>query len=85
MAVRAKYTAQMPFVGTEFQKSLILRISEEGDLSQADVARAGLNTLFGLVDEEALPAGVTEDELVERMIALVKRTGGLVQPEGAVI
>lgn len=81
MPVRAKYTAQMPFVGTEFQKHLVLRISEEGNLSQADIARAGLNLLFGLSDEEDLPPGVNEDALVLEVIDLVKRTGGLQEPK----
>lgn len=84
MAVVARYTAQMPFVGTEFQKHLVLRVSQEGNLSQADVARAGLNMLFGLSDEEALPAGVSEDTLVAEAINIVRTTAGLSQSAEAV-
>jgi hypothetical protein len=85
MAITARYTAQMPFVGTELHKRLVLRVSADGNLSQADIARAGLNMLFSLEDEETLPEGVSEDELVAEVIDHVKRTRGLVQPEGAAV
>lgn len=48
----AKYTKQMPFVGTPTQKQAILdRASREGK-SQADVVREAVDGYFGLVDGE---------------------------------
>jgi|1185.fasta_scaffold201407_3 hypothetical protein len=71
MAAPARYTAQMPFVGTPTHKRLVERVAEEGSVSQAKVTRSALDVLFGTEDGD-VPAGTTEDEIVARVIAFVR-------------
>lgn len=73
MARSAKFTEQMPFVGTPDQFRLMGLVEARLNDSKAAVIRAGLNLLFGLEDD-VLPEGADEAAIVERALAVVKRT-----------
>lgn len=73
MARSAKFTKQMPFVGTEDQFALMDAVEKRLNDSKAAVIRAGLNLLFGLVDDE-LPEGASVDERVEAALRIARRT-----------
>jgi hypothetical protein len=73
MAKSAKFTEQMPFVGTPDQFRLMGLVEERLNDSKAAVIRAGLNLLFDLVDD-TLPEGASEEERVTRALAIVRRT-----------
>jgi hypothetical protein len=73
MARSAKFTKQMPFVGTPDQFRLMGLAEERLNDSMAAVIRAGLNLIFDLVDD-VLPEGASEAERVEAAVRIVKRT-----------
>lgn len=52
MATEARFTEQMPFVGTKTQRALANRESERGKVSVALVIRRALDEHFGLVNGE---------------------------------
>lgn len=51
MALEARYTEQMPFVGTKTQRRKIAEAAA-GGRSMADVIREAVDKHFGLVDGE---------------------------------
>jgi hypothetical protein len=82
MAREARFTEQFPFVGTETQSELIKAVAKAGKYDKAPIVRAGLNMLFGLVDDE-LAKGDTFDAAVERVLAQMGSTP--VQSEDAIV
>lgn len=68
MATRARFTEQMPFVGTEDQRAVIEKDAEVNRVSLADCVRAGLNLRYGLTEDGELPEGVTVEQAVKRAV-----------------
>lgn len=50
MAIKQRYTRQMPFVSTETQWAEVNRRATDQDTSMADVIRDAIDAYFGLVD-----------------------------------
>lgn len=71
MAKTAKYTEQMPFVGTKDQRDLVEALELSVNDSKAAVIRAGLSLLFGLVDDQIPPTEHASD-LVDRAAEVVR-------------
>lgn len=49
---KAKYTEQMPFVGTATMKQAMLDTATKNGVSQADITRKALDLYFGMDDGE---------------------------------
>ncbi|HEU5487029.1 MAG TPA: hypothetical protein VFU98_19155, partial [Microlunatus sp.] len=71
MGKNARYTEQMPFVGTPDQKELVDLLEKHVD-SRALVLRAGLNLLAGLEDDQFVP-GETVEEVAARVLERMDR------------
>lgn len=59
MAIEARFTEQMPFVGTPTQKAILEQQAKRPGWSRAAVIREAFDAFYGLENGE-LPAGVTE-------------------------
>jgi len=55
MAVEAKLTKQMPFVGTPTLRALVDKESKSSKISRASIIRDALDKRYGLVDGEYPP------------------------------
>lgn len=74
MARTARYTEQMPFVGTPDQFALMGAVEAALEDSKAAVIRGGLNVLFDLVNDR-LPEGADREALVARAVEIVRNPG----------
>lgn len=72
MAKTARFTKQMPFVGTDDQFTLMDDTETRLNESKAAVIRTGLTLIYGLVDD-VLPAGADVDAVKARAAEIVRR------------
>jgi len=64
VAVEARLTKQMPWVGTPTQRAAVESASAAAKISRAEVVRQALDKIFGLSNGE-LPPGQTLEDVVE--------------------
>ena len=65
MARAARYTEQMPWVGTPTQKDLIVQEATRERISQADVVRRAIDNYYNLDDGEIRTAEKVEKDATE--------------------
>lgn len=63
---QARYTEQMPFVGTKTQKDAILDLAKREGVSQAVVVRWAVNQMFGFTDDGEKPPNWVIPNIIPR-------------------